>query len=218
MRPLEELRAEINIELYRQRNGAVADTMRRMSGGNTLINYGVSLPTIRRIAEPYAPSEPLAELLYSSNVRDHRLAALYIADPSRFDAEKCRKWMKEVRTLETADCAAQVLFSKIPNITEIATELLDDENPIIAHTAFMSIFRAASSKKEEIDANRAASLLSIADKFSKRQVQNIDRSTLSALTFAIDTLNRAGHTDKCAVFIDSLPQEAKEELSWLKEI
>jgi len=48
-------------ELRRERNGAVADSM-RYYGAPYGLNYGVSLPTLRRIARAEAPDHAFAEI------------------------------------------------------------------------------------------------------------------------------------------------------------
>lgn len=65
-------------ELRRERNGAVADSM-RYYGTPYGLNYGVSLPTLRRIARAEAPDHGFARYLYRQDVRELRLAALHIA-------------------------------------------------------------------------------------------------------------------------------------------
>ena len=50
-------------ELRRERNGAVADSM-RYYGTPYGLNYGVSLPTLRRIARAEAPDHGFARYLY----------------------------------------------------------------------------------------------------------------------------------------------------------
>lgn len=64
-------------ELRRERNGAVADSM-RYYGTPYGLNYGVSLPTLRRIARAEAPDHGFARYLYRQDVRELRLAALHI--------------------------------------------------------------------------------------------------------------------------------------------
>ncbi len=65
-------------ELRRERNGAVADSM-RYYGTPYGLNYGVSLPTLRRIARAETPDHGFARYLYLQDVRELRLAALHIA-------------------------------------------------------------------------------------------------------------------------------------------
>ena len=64
----------------RERNGAVADSM-RFYGAPCGLNYGVSLPTLRKLARAETPDHDFARYLYLQAVRELRLAALHIARP-----------------------------------------------------------------------------------------------------------------------------------------
>ncbi|MDE6482776.1 MAG: DNA alkylation repair protein [Rikenellaceae bacterium] len=210
MNDTEKLKARINIALYRQRNGAAVETMNRMSG-DTSRNYGVSLTAIRQIASEYAPCQPLADMLYAGDVRDHRLAALYIAAPASFDPDKTLRWMRDVRTAEVADCAAQALFCKIADIISVAAPLITDEDRLISHTAVMAVARALNGSAD-IAPHTVTELLSRLSQIKERT----DRATISALTFALDISGRAGYGCEVSDFIDTLPDESKKELEWLK--
>ncbi len=209
MNDIEKLKAKINLALYRQRNGAAVETMARMSG-DTSRSYGISLTTIRQIASEYAPCQPLADMLYAGEVRDHRLAALYIADPTAFDRHKTLTWMRDVRTAEIADCAAQALFCKIPDIIAVASPLIEEE-PLLSHTAVMTVARALGRQSDDM-ASTETELFSRLSLIKGRT----DRLTLSAFTFILDVLGRAGYSREVSEFVDTLPAEAQEELSWLK--
>ncbi len=76
-------------ELRRERNGAVADSM-RYYGTPYGLNYGVSLPTLRRIARAEAPDHGFARYLYRQDVRELRLAALHIACPACLTPDEFR--------------------------------------------------------------------------------------------------------------------------------
>ena len=58
----------------RERNGAVADSM-RFYGAPCGLNYGVSLPTLRTLARAEAADHDFAKYLWRQDVRCLRLAA-----------------------------------------------------------------------------------------------------------------------------------------------
>lgn len=92
-------------ELRRERNGAVADSM-RYYGTPYGLNYGVSLPTLRRIARAEAPDHGFARYLYRQDVRELRLAALHIACPACFTPEEFPAWAAGIVNSEIAEEAA----------------------------------------------------------------------------------------------------------------
>jgi hypothetical protein len=63
----------------RERNGAVADSM-RFYGAPFGLNYGVSLPTLRTLARAEAADHDFAKYLWRQDVRCLRLAALHFVD------------------------------------------------------------------------------------------------------------------------------------------
>ena len=98
-------------ELRRERNGAVADSM-RYYGTPYGLNYGVSLPTLRRIARAEAPDHGFARYLYRQDVRELRLAALHIACPACFTPEEFPAWAAGIVNSEIAEEAAFALLSR----------------------------------------------------------------------------------------------------------
>ena len=76
----------------RERNGAVADSM-RFYGAPCGLNYGVSLPTLRTLARAEAADHDFAKYLWRQDVRCLRLAALHIADPARLTPGEFAAWI-----------------------------------------------------------------------------------------------------------------------------
>lgn len=72
-------------------NGAVVDAM-RSRGLDYPLSYGVSVPTIREIAKAYAPAHAFALFLFRQQVRELKLAAAFIDDPSEVTAAQMREW------------------------------------------------------------------------------------------------------------------------------
>jgi len=78
----------------RERNGAVADSM-RFYGAPCGLNYGVSLPTLRTLARAEAADHDFAKYLWRQDVRCLRLAALHIADPARLTPGEFAFWASQ---------------------------------------------------------------------------------------------------------------------------
>lgn len=98
-------------------NGAVTDAMREYGGGRQGygLNYGVSLPTIRDVAREYVPDHELALALWRQDVREMKLAALFVDDPSQVAAAQMEAWAGEWRVTELAEQCAMQLFWKSPD-------------------------------------------------------------------------------------------------------
>ena len=95
----------------RERNGAVADSM-RFYGKPYGLNYGVSLPTLRLLARAEAPDHEFARYLYLQDVRCLRLAAFHIADPARLTPAEFAFWGEGLLNSEMAEEAAFALLSR----------------------------------------------------------------------------------------------------------
>ncbi len=97
-------------------NGAVTDAMRAYGGGEAGygLNYGVSLPTIREIAQEWGPDHALAETLWRQDVRELKLAALFVDEPEAVTAEQMEAWAADWRTAELAEQCAMQLFWRSP--------------------------------------------------------------------------------------------------------
>lgn len=104
--------------LRRERNGAVADAMR--SGGAMYgLNYGVSLPTVRRLAREEGTDHPFARFLYEQDVRELKLAACHIADPAALDAAEAVFWGRGLHHPELAEELAFALLARTARIDEV---------------------------------------------------------------------------------------------------
>ena len=95
-------------ELRRERNGAVADAM-RLVGAPYGLNYGVSLPMLRRLARAEKPDYAFAKFLSLQDVRELRLAAYHIADPAGLTPGEFPFWASGIVNHELAEEAAVAL-------------------------------------------------------------------------------------------------------------
>ena len=127
----------------RERNGAVADAM-RFYGHPYGLNYGVSLPTLRRLARAEGTDHDFARYLYRQDVRELRLAAFHIADPGRLTPEESAFWGEGLLNSEMAEEGAFALLSRaesFPALFERWTEA--GSEPLCQYAALMAVGRAA---------------------------------------------------------------------------
>ena len=122
-------------EFLKEQNGVVSDSMRDR-GVVYGLNYGVAVPSIKRIALPYAFDQDLAQLLWQQQVRELRLSALVIANPQSFVVGDLEFWRQGVDNIELAEHLAMFL-AKSGSGDEIVAELLSATDRVLQYTALM---------------------------------------------------------------------------------
>ena len=141
--------------LRREMNGAVADGM-YLYGKPYGLNYGVSLPTVRAIAQAEGHDHALARYLYRQQVRELRLAALHIAEPSRIDTAEAGFWAEGIINSEIAEEAAFALLRRSPAIKEIFAQWSRSGDEMLAYCALMAAARSLAGDAGSLEGIAAA--------------------------------------------------------------
>ena len=84
------------------------------------LSYGVSVPTIREIAKAYAPAHAFALFLFRQQVRELKLAAAFIDDPSEVTAAQMREWADGLTNTELVEQVVSALFRHAPDAPDMA--------------------------------------------------------------------------------------------------
>lgn len=121
----EEIRKEILAELRRDTNGAVVGTMFEMLGSERYINYGVTIPAIKKVAARYAPNHPLAMEMFASEIREMKLCAIYVEDPTEVTEEQMELWSEAFDSQEILEHCSTMLFFKAPFALTVARRWID---------------------------------------------------------------------------------------------
>lgn len=137
-------------ELRRERNGAVADAM-CLCGKPYGLNYGVSLPTLRRIARAEMPDHDFARYLYVQDVRELRLAALYVAQPERVTMDEAEFWAAGIINSEVAEEASFALLSRVGVLPELFRSWIT-ASPLLQYAALLAAARSPQASLAWVDA------------------------------------------------------------------
>lgn len=137
-------------ELRRERNGAVADAM-CLCGKPYGLNYGVSLPTLRRIARAETPDHDFARYLYVQDVRELRLAALYVAQPERVTMDEAAFWAAGIINSEVAEEASFALLSRVGVLPELFRSWIT-ASPLLQYAALLAAARSPQASLAWVDA------------------------------------------------------------------
>lgn len=100
------------IARVRQRmNGAVVDSMRE-SGIIYKVNYGVTIPELQQIAQPYKGDHDLAIRLFEEDIRECKIIASMIDDPEKVTGDQIDNWSEEFNNHEIIEQLCINLFWK----------------------------------------------------------------------------------------------------------
>ncbi len=190
-------------ECRRQMNGAVVGSM-RYYGAEYGLNYGVSLPTLRTIAEMEEMDYDYAKYLYQQQVREIRLISFWVAEPSKLIDNELSFWAEGIINSEVAEEASFALFQH----TDIVEKWLDSDNELLIYTALLSISKARRLPLEQI----IDRLVPIID----RGVHILRNAVITLLdSYYQNSENRVA----IALFLEKLPSNSNtdyiiEEMNW----
>lgn len=199
----------------RERNGAVADSM-RFYGRPYGLNYGVSLPTLRKLARAESVDYDFACYLYRQDVRELRLAAFHIADPTRLTPEEFAFWGDGLLNSEMAEEGAFALLSRAESLPELfAAWIVPAAGWLRQYAVMMAAARASASRAEWIPQITDAVHRAAADAIPESHL--LAQGAVAALV-ALASQNGENRQTvlRAAGSLGSLPAEdfVHEELAW----
>lgn len=197
-------------------NGAVTDAMRDYGGGvqGYGLNYGVSLPTIKDVARESAPDHELALALWRQDVRELKLAALFVDDPAQVTEGQMEAWASGWRVPELAEQCAMQLFWQSPDAFKQAAEwvgLPQGEAALKRLAGFYMIGRLATALGAVPDA-KIASLLGSPAVFGPTAVEK-------SAAYALREIyrHRPALREQVSEVLGRVPREVADEVRWQVE-
>ena len=129
-------------ELRRERNGAAADAM-RFYGKGCGLNLGVALHTVRAIIAETPRNHDFARYLYRQDVRELKIAALWLAEPGKVGIADADEWRQGIINSEIAEQAAMALFSKVECVDELVAGWSAADDVLAVYVTLLAISRNA---------------------------------------------------------------------------
>lgn len=127
-------------------NGIVSTSMRE-KGMEYRINFGLTLPLIRSIAESYTPNAELARYLWKEQVRESKMLATWLYPSDEMTPEIAQQWAEEIPYPEIADVCCMNLFVKLPFASQKAAEWITSGKEIIRYTGYQLFNRLMMQNK-----------------------------------------------------------------------
>ncbi len=136
---------KIKQRFFTFRNGLLADMLRRQGVSPHRTIFGLNVIQLREIAAETGCDPDLAAQLWAdSDVRESRLLAPMIAEPSA----NMLPWLEQVRSAEEADLLCHSLLRRCPGAFEAAAERLNDSRPLVQYAALRLLLNLANGSAE----------------------------------------------------------------------
>lgn len=111
-------------------NGMASQSMREKGLGYS-INWGVSLPTLKTLAEEYGKDYELAIELWKENIRECKILATLIMPPADMLPDLACLWVSQVPNQEIAAMVSFNLFQYIEDAKDLAFKWLASESELV---------------------------------------------------------------------------------------
>ncbi|MDH7508691.1 MAG: DNA alkylation repair protein [Methanomassiliicoccales archaeon] len=137
-------------ELKRLSNPNAVKGMARF-GINPENTYGVSIPTLRRMARKIGKNHFLALQLWSSGIHEARILASMIDDPDQVTGNQMDLWIRDFDSWDVCDQCCMNLFSRTSVAWEKAVDWTDRESEFEKRAGFVLIACLAWYNKKTPD-------------------------------------------------------------------
>lgn len=196
--------------LYRlYMNGIVSHSMRQKGAGYR-VNFGLTMPLLRRIAEQIPPSVEIAEALWGdTGVRESMLLAPMVYPHEQCDATVVARWVEQIPTVEVADFCCKYLFAHLNGAAAWAQEWVGSEHELVAYTGF----RLACSQVAQV--SDVAWLQQVAQCAIDRAAHGEGIAAHSAGSFLTEALLLQ---EQGKVVVEALSQAQHIDEAWRKQL
>jgi hypothetical protein len=121
-------------------NGITADYMKN-SGIIYKLNFGVSIPRIKEIAQGYRPNSDLADRLWVIGIRETMIMSTLIQPIEGFKIEKAMSRIDGTDKMELVEQLSMNLLAKLPYATTLCTQCINSPRLWTQITGFMLLLR-----------------------------------------------------------------------------
>lgn len=150
MERIHEQVKDIKQSFRQMMDGAVAKSMREKGLGYKL-NWGVTMPRLREMAEEMGQDYDLAIALWKEDVRECKLLATMLMPPERMLPEVCDIWMEQVPSQEIAEQVAFNLWQYLPYAPEKAYQWIASDKEFYQLCGFHVLTRLFMNGQEPND-------------------------------------------------------------------
>lgn len=99
--------------------------------------YGLSIPTLRKMAREIGRDHPLAQKLWSSGIHDARILAGMIDNPEEATREQLERWVRDFDSWDVCDQCCSNLFDKTDFAHQKAIEWSSRDEEFVKRAGFV---------------------------------------------------------------------------------
>ena len=120
---------EIKKSFFLRMDGTASRSMRE-KGLDYKINWGVSIPDLRKMADEYGKDYALAIELWKENIRECKILATMMMPPEQMLPEIVELWMEQTPSQEIAEMAAFNLYQHLEYAPVLAFQWIAGDNEV----------------------------------------------------------------------------------------
>lgn len=120
---------EIKKSFFLRMDGTASQSMRE-KGLDYKINWGVSIPDLRKMADEYGKDYALAIELWKENIRECKILATMMMPPEQMLPEIVELWMEQTPSQEIAEMAAFNLYQHLEYAPVLAFQWIAGDNEV----------------------------------------------------------------------------------------
>ena len=120
---------EIKKSFFLRMDGTASRSMRE-KGLDYKINWGVSIPDLRKMADEYGKDYELAIELWKENIRECKILATMMMPPEQMLPEIVELWMEQTSSQEIAEMAAFNLYQHLEYAPVLAFQWIAGDNEV----------------------------------------------------------------------------------------
>lgn len=155
-------------------NGVASSSMRER-GLDYKLNFGVSVPQLKKIASEFSKNDTLAEYCRNSSSREMQILGSMLQPPETFPPDKAEECVRNFRFIEIAQQYCMNLFQYLPYAEEKAMEWINNDAEIIKITGYLLLLRLFAGNTNISNAHESTFLQHVkkditSDPFSLRKV------------------------------------------------
>ncbi len=177
-RIMDEKVIDIITQIKQRMNGAVAESMRE-SGIVYKVNYGVTIPELQQIAQPYKGNHELAIQLFEQDIRECKIIASMIDEATKVTGDQIDNWSEDFNNIEIVEQVCINLLWKSDFALPRSYEWCIDDDELMKKAGLLIVGHRASDMT--IKDSIFEPYISIVEEIAESEEEILSNSALYAL-------------------------------------